>query len=73
MDEILQRLAKLSVTELRAELKAAGQPAGAIAKATRKFFEKRLAKHLLASSGTSTTVDAPDGAVKTEGKTAVWN
>ncbi|XP_072040627.1 ankyrin repeat and LEM domain-containing protein 2-like isoform X2 [Amphiura filiformis] len=51
MDAILQRLSQISDAELRTELKAAGQPCGGIAKTTRKFFEKRLAKHLLATTG----------------------
>ena len=58
MDVILQRLSKLTDAELRTELKAAGQACGGIAKTTRKFFEKRLAKHLLAA--TETISSGPD-------------
>ncbi len=68
MDALLQQLSKLSDAELRTQLKAAGQPCGGIAKTTRKFFEKRLAKHLLAASGNAGNDQQQQDAKGSEGK-----
>ncbi|XP_038055658.1 ankyrin repeat and LEM domain-containing protein 2-like [Patiria miniata] len=67
MEAILQRLAKLTVDELRAELKSCGQKPMPITKTTRALAERRIAKYLWEQQGGGAREQVEGGATaKTE-------
>ena len=51
MEEIQKRLSKLTIEELRAELKSSGQKPIPITKTTRTLVERRIAKYLWEKEG----------------------
>ncbi|XP_071488521.1 uncharacterized protein [Diadema antillarum] len=63
MEAIQRDLSSLSDSDLCKELKSAGLSFGGISKSTRKFFEKRLAGHILKErGGCEGGVDSKEGA-----------